>query len=186
MRDRHDDDSSGSHDDETRGGGGADHSDGQRMDPSKNYRFRHSAYEHFGVESYVWGIAVALSVIEGLYVATSVALIVCHVGTQKHWDMVRALTFICTASVTINIVFFLGAMKNRADASRMFAWITFLIFAAAVADLALAIVGTRTHILLLTDPHPEKHRYLPVVKKHHHSGHRRGHSKRSDDDSEEA
>ncbi|BGP40137.1 hypothetical protein JCM10449v2_004095 [Rhodotorula kratochvilovae] len=190
MRDRYDDDpgdDSAGYDDEKGGGGGASYADDQQppFDPSKNYRFRHEAvflcttvtvcvldllvagfisYEHFGVEAYVWGIAVAVSVIEGLFIGGS---------------------FIWAGSLTINIVFLLGAMGNKADSPKMFIFIALLVAASQLSGLALAIVGSRTHILLLEDPNPEKHGFHPKgEKKRHRWGrrHKDGRKGRDDDD----
>ncbi|BGP48245.1 hypothetical protein JCM10450v2_004117 [Rhodotorula kratochvilovae] len=213
MRDRYDDDpgdDSAGYDDEKGGGGGASYADDQQppFDPSKNYRFRHEAvflcttvtvcaldllvagfisYEHFGVEAYVWGIAVAVSVIEGLFIGGSVALIEFHVGTHKHWDMVIPQAFIWAGSLTINIVFLLGAMGNKADSPKMFIFIAFLVAASQLSGLALAIVGSRTHILLLEDPNPEKHGFHPKgEKKRHRWGRRHKHGRKGRDDDDDA
>ncbi|GAA5840365.1 hypothetical protein JCM9279_002358 [Rhodotorula babjevae] len=164
-----------------------------RFDPRSNLRFRHEtaflvgtaavavldfalaglmAYEHFGNSAAVWGVAVAISLVEGLFIAVSVALIEFHVGTTKHWDLVLPLCYVWTGSLAINVAFCLGASEEKATFPVLFPTLVALATASQAAGLALALVGARTHILLTEDPEPDKHGF----RSHRDGG--GGHSKR--------
>ncbi|TNY19457.1 hypothetical protein DMC30DRAFT_304439 [Rhodotorula diobovata] len=163
------------------------------FDPSKNLRFRHEvavlvavgvvatldfalagvmAYDHFGNPTPVWGIAVAISLVEGLYVAVTAALIEFHVGATRHLDMVLPLVYVLSGSLAVNVIFVLGALDEKGTHPVLFPTLVFLVVASQAAGLALSIVGVKTHILLLLDPHPEAHGYHPHA--HRGGGRHRG------------
>ncbi|GAA5937616.1 hypothetical protein JCM3775_001285 [Rhodotorula graminis] len=165
-----------------------------RFDPRDNLRFRHETaflvgtaavavldfalaglmvYEHFGNPAAVWGVAVAISLVEGLFIAVSVALIELHVGTTKHWDLVLPLCYVWTGSLAINVTFCLGASEEKATFPVLFPTLVALAAASQAAGLALALVGARTHILLTEDPEPDKHGFRA-----HHGGGEGGHGRR--------
>ena len=84
----------------------------------------------------VWGIAVAISLVEGLYVAVTAALIEFHVGATRHLDMVLPLVvrpalpsallvsmrdpdvflraqYVLSGSLAVNVIFVLGALDEK-------------------------------------------------------------------------
>ncbi|GAA5896178.1 hypothetical protein JCM8208_007551 [Rhodotorula glutinis] len=182
-----------------------------RFDPRNNLRFRHEtaflvgtaavavldfalaglmAYEHFGNPSAVWGVAVAIALVEGLYVVVSVGLIELHVGTTRHWDLVLPLCYVWTGSLAINVAFCLGASEEKATFPVLFPTLVALATASQAAGLALALVGARTHILLTTDPEPDKHGFRAGGgghgKRHRWGRHRHGRSRRGGGSGSEA
>ncbi|GAA5919627.1 hypothetical protein JCM1841_001091 [Sporobolomyces salmonicolor] len=127
----------------------------------------------FGTPSYVYLTALAVSLIEGRYIAIAVTLIELHKFTHSHWDMGKVLLPLWCASLTINLAYCIGGSSSDSTDS------TFEIGAIANwGSLAnfLIVMSFLLHILLLTDPKPNAHGFHPKHRYHQfRDNHRRRH-----------
>ncbi|GAA5850447.1 hypothetical protein JCM8547_001878 [Rhodosporidiobolus lusitaniae] len=171
------------------------------FDPAENFRFRYwgmflglggltvafdfslvvfLCFYNFSTPAYLYGTAIAVSLIEALYISVSVALIEFHVGTHSHWDMGKVLSPLWCGSVTINIAIFVGGSDELGTSTYTIG--LFLVVCSQLSGLTLMILAVMKHILLLTDPNPQEHGWQPAKKKkrrHHH------HRDEDDDDNED-
>ncbi|BGP16371.1 hypothetical protein JCM10213v2_004373 [Rhodosporidiobolus nylandii] len=137
----------------------------------------------FGTPGYVWGVALAVSLVEGLYIAISVALIEFHVGVRTRVDMAAALLPLWAGSMVIGLSFFIGGSEATGADSGVYKIGIGIFGISHAAGLVLAIVSITLHILLLTDPDPQAHGYHPAKAWKRHR--RRHHGHKSEDDDEE-
>ncbi|GAA5885916.1 hypothetical protein JCM6882_004202 [Rhodosporidiobolus microsporus] len=175
-----------------------------RFDPSNNWRFRYHGMflalaiivvladislaifmfiYPFGTPSYLYGTAMAVSIIEAVTISVDVALIEFHVGTRTHLDVGKALMPLWCASLSINIAYFIGGASGATgDDASVYKVGLFLVAVSQLSGLCLTIMSILLHILLLTDPDPKAHGYHPKEKGHHH---RHGSRRRRDRDDDE-
>ncbi|GAA5902393.1 hypothetical protein JCM5296_003129 [Sporobolomyces johnsonii] len=162
------------------------------FDPANNWRFRYHAvfltlgcmvpafdislavfmgFYDLGTPSYVYLTALAVSLVEGLYIAIAVTLIELHKFTHSHWDMGKALLPLWCGSLTINLAYFIGGSSSDSTDS------TFEIGAiigglSQLCGLILIVMSFLLHILLLTDPDPKAHGFHPKHRYHKFRRHR--------------
>ncbi|BGP32322.1 hypothetical protein JCM10296v2_004103 [Rhodotorula toruloides] len=143
-------------------------------------------WENFGVPAYVYGTAIAISIIEAVYIVVSVVLIERGIGTRSRIDMSLALMPMWAGSLTINIAFLLGANAGKTESPTAFMAAAAFTALSQLCGLALAVLGIMYHIVELRDPHPRKHHFMERMRRvrdrlrRHHK--KRRHRDESEDD----
>ncbi|GAA6040214.1 hypothetical protein JCM8097_004187 [Rhodosporidiobolus ruineniae] len=176
-----------------------------KADGSDNWRFRHHAvflglgiltaaadlilaifmfFYQFGTPAYVWGVAMAVSIIEALYIGGMLAFIEFHIGTHSHWGHGKTVLALWSGSVTINLAYFIGGYSEASSDSDATAFKIglFIGILSQLSGLVLTILAVMLHIVLLTDPHPELHGYHPKKRWKNRKHFRRHHHAPAEDD----
>ncbi|GAA5983673.1 hypothetical protein JCM11641_000929 [Rhodosporidiobolus odoratus] len=145
------------------------------------------AFYNFGVPGYLYGTVIAVSALEGLYISVVIALIEFHVGVKTHADVGKELGPMWCGSLTINLVFFIGASSEASgDAANSYKAGAAIAAVSQILGLIMVILSGLLHILLLTDPNPEAHGFHPNQARKHRHKHRSRHKNGTESDDPEA